>query len=141
MNKEKSAKKKYYLFNCENFTLGRMSSRIAFLLQGKNNSQYAPNKTGECFIIVINSDKVNVSGRKLNNKMYHSFSGYPGGISSQSLAEVLKKDSRQIIWNSVYGMLPKNKLRDRMMKKMFIFKDDKHNIQNGQIEEIKPLLT
>jgi large subunit ribosomal protein L13 len=140
MSRKKSTqiKKEYYLFNSENFILGRMSSEIAFLLQGKNNSQYTPNKTEGCFVIVINSDKINVSGRKLSNKMYHSFSGYPGGISSQSLEQALKKDSRQVIWNSVYGMLPKNKLRDKMMKRLLIFKDDKHNIQGARIKEIKP---
>jgi large subunit ribosomal protein L13 len=136
MNGKKSLRKTYYLFNCQNFILGRMAVRIAQLLQGKNSFRYAPNKIGECFIIVTNSDKLNVSGRKKKEKKYHYFSGYPGGITSRTLEDVLKKDSRQAIWNSVYGMLPKNKLRDIMMKKIFIFKDENHNIQNAQIKEI-----
>jgi large subunit ribosomal protein L13 len=129
--------KKYYLINCENFILGRMATKIAFLLQGKDQPQYAPNKTGDCFVIVTNSDKLNVSGRKRSDKMYHSFSGYPGGITSRKLEDVLERDSRKIIWEAVYGMLPKNKLRDVMMKKMFISKDDKHEMQNVEVEEIK----
>jgi len=137
MNKEKSAMNKYYLINCENFILGRMSTKIAFLLQGKDKPQYAPNKTGDCFVIVTNSDKLNVSGRKKSEKIYHSFSGYPGGITSRKLEDVLERDSRKIVWESVYGMLPKNKLRDLMMKKMLISKDDKHGVQNVEIEEIK----
>jgi len=136
MINEKSVMKKYYLINCENFILGRMSAKIAFLLQGKDHPQYAPNKTGDCSIIVINSDKLNVSGRKKSDKMYHSFSGYPGGITSRKLEDVLERDSRKVIWEAVYGMLPKNKLRNVMMKKMFIFKDDKHEMQNVEIEEI-----
>lgn len=136
MNEKNS--KKYYLFNSENFILGRMSSKIAFLLMGKEKSSYAPNKTGENFVIIVNADKLNVSGRKKSDKVYHTFSGYPGGITSRKLEEALKKDSRKVIWNSVYGMLPKNKLRDLMMKKMFIFKDDRHDIKNARIEEIKP---
>jgi len=138
MNRKKSIKKTYYLFNCQNFILGRMAARIAHLLQGKNNPRYAPNKIGECFIIVINSDKLNVSGRKKKGKIYHSFSGYPGGITSRTLKDVLEKDSRQAIWNSIYGMLPKNKLRDIIMKKIFIFKDENHSIQNDQIKEVTP---
>ena len=128
---------KYYLINCENFILGRMSTKIAFLLQGKDKPQYAPNKIGDCFVVVTNTDKLNVSGRKKSNKMYHSFSGYPGGITSRKLKDILERDSRKIVWESVYGMLPKNKLRDLMMKKMLIFKDDKHGVQNAEIEEIK----
>ncbi len=138
MNRKKAIKKTYYLFNCQNFILGRMAARIAHLLQGKNNPRYAPNKISECFIIVTNSDKLNVSGQKKKEKIYHSFSGYPGGITSRTLEDTLKKDSRQVIWNSVYGMLPKNKLRSIMMKKIFIFKDGNHNIQNGQIKEVTP---
>lgn len=137
MSKEKSPMKKYYLINCENFILGRMAAKIAFLLQGKDRPQYAPNKTGDCFVIVINSDKINVSGRKKSDKIYHSFSGYPGGITSRKLEDVLERDSRKIVWEAVYGMLPKNKLRDMMMKKMLIFRDDKHGVQNAGIEEIK----
>ena len=139
MNTEKSAKKKYRLFNCENFILGRMAAKIAFLLQGKNDPRYAPNKVGEYFVVVTNSDKLNVTGRKKADKTYHSFSGYPGGITSRKLEDVIKIDSRKAVWESVYGMLPKNKLRGIMMKKMLIFKDDKHNVQNAEIEEIKPL--
>lgn len=138
MSKEESKKESYYLFNCENFILGRMSAEIAFMLQGKDTPQYAPNKTGECHIVVTNCDKLNVSGRKMHDKMYHSFSGYPGGITSRKLEEVLEKDSRKAVWASIYGMLPKNKLRDVMMKKLHIFKDDKHSIQNAEIKEVKP---
>lgn len=138
MNKKKTPKEKYYLFNCEDFFLGKMSVKIAFLLQGKDKPDYAPNKMEKRFVIVINSDKLKVSGRKKDSKIYHTFSGYPGGITSRTLRETIKRDSRKVIWNSVYGMLPKNKLRDEMMKKMFIFKDSKHTAGNIQTEEVKP---
>jgi len=137
MNKPSLPPKKYYLFNCENFILGRMSTKIAQLLQGKDKPQYAPNKAGDCFVIVINSDKLNVSGRKLKDKMYHTFSGYPGGISSRNLEEMIKKDSRKAIQEAVRGMLPKNKLRNLMMKRMLVFKGEKHDLANIQAEEVK----
>ncbi|MDD3487135.1 MAG: 50S ribosomal protein L13 [Candidatus Moranbacteria bacterium] len=130
------SQKKYYLFNAENFILGRMATKIAILLQGKNEVGYAPNKTGEVFVIVTNADKLNVSGRKKDDKMYHSFSGYPGGITSQKLKDVIGRDSRKAVWESIYGMLPKNKLRDVVMKKITISKDQNHGVVNGQIEEI-----
>jgi large subunit ribosomal protein L13 len=137
MNEKNHPGKKYYLFDCDKYILGRMAAKIAFLLQGKNEPQYAPNKTGECFVIVTNSDKLNVSGKKRENKAYHSFSGYPGGITSRKLGEIADRDSRKIVWKSIYGMLPVNKLRNAMMKNVIIFKDSNHNILNGEIKEIK----
>jgi len=138
MSKSKKVSKNYYLFDCKKFILGRMSSRIATLLQGKNLPDYVPYKEGDCFIIVINSDKLNVSGKKLASKIYHSFSGYPGGITSRTLEKALGSDSRKVVWNSIYGMLPKNKLRDKMMKKIQIFRDEKHDIKNSHFEEAEP---
>jgi large subunit ribosomal protein L13 len=79
--------------------------------------------------VVINSDKVRVTGNKKEKKMYHSFSGYPGGITSRTLKDKIKLDSREIISTSVYGMLPKNKLRDRMMKRLLVFKDKEHSLK------------
>lgn len=122
-------KNSYYLFDCKKFILGRMATRIAFLLEGKHRPDYAPNADGKVFVIVINSDEVKVTGRKKEGKIYHSFSGYPGGISSRSLKVALQKDSRKVVFNAVYGMLPKNKLRSKMMKRMFVFKDEKHNVK------------
>jgi large subunit ribosomal protein L13 len=138
MINNKSEMKKYYLFNCEKFILGRMSAHIARLLQGKDSPFYAPNRAGECFVVVTNADKMNVTGRKMDDKMYHSFSGYPGGITSRKLKDVIEKDSSRAVWESIYGMLPKNKLRNVMMKKVLIFRDEKYNIPNSKIEEIQP---
>lgn len=137
MSNKSSAEKKYYLFDCKDFVLGRMSTRIARLLQGKNSPNFAPHKESKNFVVVINSDKLNVTGRKKDDKVYHSFSGYPGGITSRKLGEMLKKDSRKVVWNAVYGMLPKNKLRNRMMKRLFIFKDENHNLNNIEFTEEK----
>lgn len=138
MSKEPISKKKYYLFDCRNFILGRMSAKVAHLLRGKNRADFAPNKECDNRIIVINSDKLQVSGAKRSGKKYHLFSGYPGGITSRTLEEMLERDSRKVVWNSVYGMLPKNKLRDRMMKKLLILTDEKHGIKTDNMEEIKP---
>jgi len=138
MNKKPTSVKKYYLFDCEDFILGRMAAKIAFVLQGKDRPDFAPNVEGSVGIIVTNSDNLKVSGRKKDEKTYHTYSGYPGGITSRKLKDVIEKDSRQAIWNSVYGMLPKNKLRDRLMKKMVICKDENHDVVNSEIEKVVP---
>lgn len=130
--------KKYYLFDCEDFVLGRMATKIAFLLQGKDQPDFSPNVESSIGIIAIKSDKLRVSGRKMDDKTYHTYSGYPGGITSRKLKDVIERDSRQAIWNAVYGMLPKNKLRDNLMKKILICKDENHGVSNGQIEKIAP---
>jgi large subunit ribosomal protein L13 len=127
-SKESKKPRKYYLFDCDDLILGRMAARIAFILQGKHMCHYSPNQDGGDFVVVINSDKTRTTGNKNEQKMYHSFSGYPGGITSLRLRDKLARDSRQVINIAVYGMLPKNKLRDQMMKRLLVFKDDKHNL-------------
>lgn len=128
-SKKSKTARKYFLFDCDDFILGRMSTRAAFLLQGKHKPDYLPNNDQGDFVVVINSDKVRVTGNKKEKKMYHSFSGYPGGITSRTLKDKIKLDSREVISGSIYGMLPKNKLRDRMMKRLLIFKDKEHGLK------------
>ncbi|OGI26402.1 MAG: 50S ribosomal protein L13 [Candidatus Moranbacteria bacterium RBG_13_45_13] len=122
-------KRKYYSIDCRKFTLGRLATRAAFLLQGKHEAGYKPNEEKGDFVAVMNSDEVQVTGRKKEKKIYHSFSGYPGGISSRNLKEELEIDSRKVIRNAVYGMLPKNKLRDIKIKRLLVFKDANHDIK------------
>ncbi len=140
MNKKTLPVKKHYLFNCEDFVLGRMAAKIAFILQGKDLPDFAPNVESAVNVIVINSDKLRVSGRKKDEKTYHTYSGYPGGITSRKLKDVIERDSRQAVWNSVYGMLPKNKLRDLLMKRMLICKDENYGA-NIEAEKVLPAPT
>lgn len=119
--------RKYHLFDASKNNLGRMAVEIAKVLDGRSKIDYKPNADGGDFAVVINSDKLKVSGNKMKGKIYHHFSGYPGGITSLSLEDVMKKDSTKVIREAVRGMLPKNKLRDQMIKRLLIYKDDKHN--------------
>jgi large subunit ribosomal protein L13 len=118
--------RKYHLFNAQGKILGRLSVEIARVLSGKTKVDFAPNVDGGDFAVVINSDGIEVSGNKKEDKIYHQFSGYPGGITSIAFKDQLKRDSRKIIKDSVYGMLPKNKLRNVMMKRLLIYKDENH---------------
>lgn len=118
--------RKYHLFDAKGKILGRLATEISRTLTGKNKVSYAPHIDGGDFVVVINSDSVEVSGNKAEGKMYHRFSGYPGGITSISFKDQLKKDSRKLIWQALYGMLPKNSLRDRMLTRLLIYKDAEH---------------
>lgn len=126
-------KRQYHLFDAQGKVPGRMATEIAKILDGRNKVDYIPNIDGGDFVIVINADKIRVTGNKLEGKIYHSFSGYPGGISSITLKNLLKKDSGKVIKNAVYGMLPKNKLRDKMMLRLHIYAGAEHNHKNIEI--------
>lgn len=123
----KPINRKYHLFDAKKETIGRMSTKIATILRGKNKVDFTPNIDAGDFVVVINSDEAKFTGAKADGKIYYRFSGYPGGITATKLADQIEKDSRKVIGHAVYRMLPKNKLRDRMIKRLLIYKDDKHN--------------
>ena len=122
----KTINRKYHLFDAKKENLGRMATKIATILRGKNKVDFTPNIDGGDFVVVINSDNLQVTGNKLDGKLYHHYSGYPGGSRSVKLKDQIEKDSREVIKTAVYGMLSKNKLRDLMIKRLLIYKDDKH---------------
>ena len=122
----KNITRKYHLFDAKSKPLGRLATEIATVLRGKNKVDFTPPIDGGDIAVIINSDELVVTGAKLRDKMYHYFSGYPGGVRSVQLKDKIEADSRKVISEAVYGMLPKNKLRNRMMTRMKIYKDDKH---------------
>jgi len=117
----KIMERKSHIFDAEGKVLGRMATEIAKLLSGKGKIDYVPNIDGGDFVTVVNSDKIYVTGSKLDKKIYYRFSGYPGGISAIALKDQLKKDSTKVIKGAVNGMLPKNKLRDKMMLRLKVY--------------------
>lgn len=117
---------KYHLIDADDKILGRLAAEAAVILRGKNKVDFVPNIDNGDAVIVINSDKIRISGNKTKSKIYHRFSGYPSGIKSAAFSDRLKKNSREIIKEAVSGMLPKNKLRKLMIKKLFVYKDEKH---------------
>ncbi|MFA5777769.1 MAG: 50S ribosomal protein L13 [Parcubacteria group bacterium] len=119
--------RKYHSFDLKEKAMGRLATQIAKILSGRNKVDFTPHIDGGDFVVVANSDELIMSGGKEIKKLYHKYSGYPGGIKTLTLEEMRKKDSRKIIREAVYGMLPKNKLRDKMIKRLFIYKDDKFN--------------
>lgn len=119
-------KPKYVLIDAKGQILGRMATGIAKILSGRNEVDYAPHIGGNDWVIVINSDKVRLSGEKAKKKIYWRHSGYPGGIRSRTFEEMMELDSREVITHAVKGMLPKNKLSSRALKRLRVFKGKKH---------------
>ena len=121
--------RKYYQINAQGKVLGRIATEIAKILSGRNKVNFAPNIDGGDFVVVVNSDGVIVTGNKTKAKKYYRHSGYPGGIKERTFEEQMKKDSRRVIEKAVYGMLPKNKLRAGMLKRLLIYKNEEHQHQ------------
>ncbi|MFA5871269.1 MAG: 50S ribosomal protein L13 [Parcubacteria group bacterium] len=127
----------YYLFDCKDANLGRIGTKASFILQGKHKADFRPNFDGGDFAVIINANALRTSANKTLSKVYYSFSGYPGGIRAKKLGEYLEKDPEKVISWAVYGMLPKNKLRSERMKRLLIFKDEKHGFKQ-ELKQIKP---
>jgi large subunit ribosomal protein L13 len=123
---KKAINRKYHLFDAQGKISGRFSGEICKFLRGKHKVDFTPNIDGGDFVVVINADGLKFTGNKLEGKIYHRFSGYPGGITSIKLKDQMEKDSTQVIKKAVYGMLSKNKLRNRMMTRLLIYKNSEH---------------
>ncbi len=108
-------------------TLGRLATEIATYLTGKNKVTYTPHTDGGDYVVVINAEKVKVTGNKEEDKMYYRHSGFPGGLKEASLKEVRMKDASMIIEKAVKGMLPKNKLQEERMKRLRVYNGSEHN--------------
>ena len=124
--KQSDIEQSWILVDAKDKTLGRLASALASRLRGKHRPEYTPNADLGDYIVVINANKINVTGDKLNQKKYFRHSGYPGGIKSKSLDKVVKNSPEEAIRMAVKGMLPKNKLGKKMLTKLKIYKDNDH---------------
>ena len=124
--KQSDIQQSWILVDAKDRTLGRLASALASRLRGKHRPEYTPNADLGDYIVVINANKINVSGDKLNQKKYFKHSGYPGGIKSKSLNKVIENSPEDAIRMAVKGMLPKNKLGKKMLTKLKIYKDNEH---------------
>ena len=122
----KDIEQRWYVVDAEGKILGRLATQIATVLRGKNKPIYAPHMDVGDFVIVINADKIQVTGRKLEQKMYYRHSGYPGGLRSISLRDQLQRHPERVIRSAVKGMLPKNRLGRRMLRKLKVYAGSSH---------------
>ena len=124
--------REWYLVDAEGQTLGRLASEIAKVLRGKHKPIYAPHLDTGDYVIVVNAEKVHVTGNKLDQKIYHRHSGYPGGLKSITLREQLKRHPSRVIRSAVRGMLPHNKLGRATIRKLKVYAGDAHPHQAQQ---------
>lgn len=119
-------KKAWHLVDMKGKVLGRELPRISTLLQGKHKVNYVPNIDSGDYVVVINASFLTMTGDKMDTKMYDHFSGYPGGLKRAKASDLLEKNPGRIVMNGVGGMLPKNKLRDKRLARLFVFAGDVH---------------
>jgi large subunit ribosomal protein L13 len=124
--KKGEIQKKWYLIDAKGVVLGRLAVTVADHLLGKNKPTYTPNADTGDFIVVINADKVKLTGKKLDNKIYYRHSGYPGGIKAETARERLANFPERVITAAVWGMLPKGRLGRAMIKKLKVYSGDEH---------------
>ncbi len=127
--KAKDIKRKWQLIDAQGQVLGRLAVQAAAFLIGKNKPYYSPHLDCGDWVVVINAQAVEVTGKKKNQKIYYRHSGYPGGLKALSLAQMMVKDPRQVIRHAVSGMLPKNKLRAQRLKRLRVFPGSEHDYQ------------
>lgn len=132
--KAKDVKRNWHLVDVAGQVLGRVSPGIARLLQGKNKTDYVPYLDVGDYVVVVNSKKVIVTGKKDETKIYTSYSGYPGGLKVKTFSSLMEKNSSHIIKHAVSGMLPKNKFREDRLNRLFIFPDENHQYKNKFIK-------
>jgi large subunit ribosomal protein L13 len=118
--------REWFVLDAEGKTLGRLAVRIATILRGKHKPIYTPHVDCGDFVIVVNADKINVTGQKLDQKMYYRHSGYPGGLSEITLRKQLQIHPERVIQAAVRGMLPKNRLGRKMFKKLKVYAGPGH---------------
>ncbi|MDC3106805.1 50S ribosomal protein L13 [SAR86 cluster bacterium] len=118
--------KKWLLLDARDETLGRLSSKIASILMGKNKAQYTPHNDLGDYVVVVNAEKIRVTGNKDIQKKYYKHTGYPGGLKSSTFSEIIEKNPENLILKAVKGMLPKNKLSNSMISKLKVYEGDNH---------------
>jgi large subunit ribosomal protein L13 len=132
-----TVKRNWYVVDGTNQTVGRMCSRIAAVLRGKNKASYTPHVDTGDFIIVINAEKVTFTGNKLEEKIYDNYTGYPGGLKQETAKNLLARRPEVIVERGVKGMLPKNRLGRKMFKKLFVYVGAEHPHGAQQPKELK----
>ncbi|WZL82182.1 50S ribosomal protein L13 [Vallitaleaceae bacterium 9-2] len=135
MPNAETVERKWYVVDAEGQTLGRLASEIAKVLTGKNKPIYTPHVDTGDFVIVINADKVVLTGKKLDQKLYRWHTGHPGGLREVKYRDMMNKKPEEVVMHAVKGMLPKNTLGRKMLTKLRVYKgtDHKHEAQKPEV--------
>ena len=136
--KKEEVQRNWFVVDATDRVLGRVATKIADKIRGKDKPTFTPHTDGGDYVIVINAEKIKVTGTKFKNKMYYRHSLYPGGLKSQTFKELNEKNPERIIEEAVKGMLPKNKLGKSIIKKLKVFQGPNHNHESQQPAEWNP---
>lgn len=137
MAHEQNIERKWYVVDAEGIALGRLASRVAAILRGKNKPTFTPNVDTGDFVIIVNSDKVLLTGKKLEKKIYRYHTGYIGGLKEIKYKSLMENKSDVAVYEAVKGMLPKNSLGRKMLTKLRVYKGAEHNQQAQKPEVLK----
>ena len=131
--------RKWYVVDAEGQTLGRLATEVARILRGKNRTQYTPHVDTGDFVVVVNAEKVVVTGRKAEQKVYRRHSGYPGGLKTTTYEQMLERRPTEILRRAVKGMMPKTRLARQQLRKLKIYagSEHPHAAQNPQTLEVR----
>ena len=136
--KPHEVERRWYVVDAEGETLGRLATRIADVLRGKDKPTFTPHVDTGDFVVVVNADKIHVTGKKLEQKRYYRHSGYPGGLRSRTLAEQLERQPTEVIRRAVKGMLPRNRLGRAQIGKLKIYAGPQHPHEAQQPKPLPP---
>lgn len=125
--KPETVERDWFLVDADNKVLGRLATEIASRLRGKHKPEYTPHVDTGDYIVVVNAEKIAVTGNKFEDKLYHHHTGYPGGLKTASFREMIEKHPTRVIEAAVKGMLPKNKLGRAMFKKLKVYAGEEHS--------------
>ena len=137
MAKKSDVKREWFVIDAEGKNLGRVASKAATILRGKHKAIYTPNVDCGDYVIVINASKINLTGKKLDDKVYFNHSDYPGGVRLRTARQMKENYSEEMIQRAVKGMLPKGRLGREMIKKLFVYAGSEHKQQAQQPKELK----
>ena len=139
MQKKETVERNWYVVDATGKTLGRLATQVATVLRGKNKPTYTPHVDCGDYVIVVNADKVVLTGNKLEDKKYYNHSGYPGGLRERTAKEMIEKYPEEMVERAIKGMLPHGRLERAMGKKLFVYRgsDHKHEAQKPVALEIK----
>ena len=137
MQRKEDVVRDWYVIDAEGMTLGRLATKVATVLRGKHKPTYTPHIDGGDNVIVVNAEKVNLTGNKLNDKIYYNHSGYTGGLRERTAKEMIEKYPVEMIERAVKGMLPKGRLGRQMYKKLFVYAGCEHPHAAQKPKEMK----
>ena len=126
MAKNEEVKRDWYVIDATGKPLGRLATKVAMILKGKHKPIYTPHVDTGDYVIIVNADKVILTGKKMDDKIYYSHTGYPGGIKAQNFRSLMSKSPEKVVYKAVWGMLPHNVLGRKMIKKLKIYKGTEH---------------